>query len=345
MYNTDLSAFDSVKDHISCLRNNTNIVQNDVDSIVENFNKILLSAAEKSFCTYKISDQSNAPSKPPSWFDRKYAKTRKQFHSARFQYKLRKTFENKEKLKYASKAYKYTVKSSHSKFQQNNIFNIRNLKNSNPRKYWKFLNSKKKNSVAADAEDLFQHFKDVNFDGNLENSSLSNTITQNVNEEINVPFTENEIRNAIKSLKNNKATGVDLILNDHLKILSHIISPILVDLFNLVFDTGIIPESWTLGMIQPIFKNKGSPRDPCNYRPITLISCLGKVFTQILNSRIKKYVDEKDIINECQFGFRKKRSTADNMFILPNLIELVCKGKKKVYIVQQAFDRVWREGL
>ena len=85
-------------------------------------------------------------------------------------------------------------------------------------------------------------------------------------------------------------------------------------------------------MIQPIFKNKGSPRDPCNYRPITLISCLGKVFTQILNSRIQKYVDEKDIINESQSGFRKKRSTADNMFILHNLIELVCKGKK-VYTV------------
>ena len=95
--------------------------------------------------------------------------------------------------------------------------------------------------MAADAEDLFQRFKDVNFDENLENFSLSNTLTQNVNEEINVPFTENEIRNAIKSLKNNKATGVDLILNEHLKILSHIISPILVDLFNLVFDTGIIP--------------------------------------------------------------------------------------------------------
>ena len=186
--------------------------------------------------------------------------------------------------------------------------------------------------MAADAKDLFQHFKDVNFDENLVNSSLSNTLTQNVNEEINVPFTKNEIRNAIKSLKNNKATGVDLILNEHLKILSHIISPILVDLFNLVFDTGIIPESWTLGMIQPIFKNKGSPRDPCNYRPITFNSCLGKVFTQILNSRIQKYVDEKDIINECQSGFRKKRSTADNMFILHNLIELVCKGKK-VYIV------------
>ena len=124
-----------------------------------------------------------------------------------------------------------------------------------------------------------------------------------------------------------------MILNEHLKILSHIISPILVGLFNLVFDTGIVPETWTLGMILPIFKNKGSPRDPSNYRPITLISCLGKVFTQILNNRIQKYVDEKETISECQSGFRKKRSTVDNMFILHNLIELVCKSKKSIYTV------------
>ena len=105
----------------------------------------------------------------------------------------------------------YTVKSSHSKFQQNNI---RNLKNSNPRKYWKLINSKKKNSVTADADYLFQYFKNVNFDKTLENSSPSNTSTQNVNEEMNVPFTKNEIQNAIKSLKNNIATGVDLMLNE-----------------------------------------------------------------------------------------------------------------------------------
>ena len=85
-------------------------------------------------------------------------------------------------------------------------------------------------------------------------------------------------------------------------------------------------------MIQPIFKNKGSPRDTSNYRPITLISCLGKVFTHILYNSIQKYVDEKETISECQSGFRKKRSTVD-MFILHNLFKLVCKSKKKVYTV------------
>ena len=312
---------------------------------------MLQQAAAESFGTYKHfdNDKSSSPTKLPTWFDRKCAKTRKNFHSAKYQYKLRKTFENKERLKTTSKIYKNTVKLSHRKFQQNNIINLQNLKISNPRKYWKFLNGKKKNSVEADSEDLYKFFKDVNFDENIENCASNTTSTQTLNEQINVPFTENEIRNAIKGLKNNKANGIDMILNEHLKILSHIISPILVGLFNLVFDTGIVPETWTLGMIQPIFKNKGSARDPSNYRPITLISCLGKVFTQILNNRIQKYVDEEETISECQSGFRKKRSTVDNMFILHNLIELVCKSKKSIYCtfidLKQAFDRVWREGL
>ena len=228
--------------------------------------------------------------------------------------------------------------------QQNNIANIRSLKYCNPKTYWKLLNGKKKDSVAAKAESLFQHFKNINFDGNLENMPTNISSTAMVNEEINVAFTEDEIRNAIKSLKNNKASGIDWILNEQLKILSHMISPILVNLFNLVFDTGIIPEAWTLGMIQPIFKNKGSPSDLSNYRPITLISCLGKVFTQILNNRIQNYADENDVITHCQSGFRKKYSTTDNIFNLHNLIDFVCKSKKTVFCsfidLKQAFDRV-----
>ena len=102
-------------------------------------------------------------------------------------------------------------------------------------------------------------------------------------------------------------------------------------------------------MIKLIYKNKGCKSDPANYRPITLISCLGKLFTSILNERLQKYADEHDLINDCQAGFRKGYSTVDNTFILHSLIELVCKSKRKLYCafidVKQAFDRVWRDGL
>ena len=64
--------------------------------------------------------------------------------------------------------------------------------------------------------------------------------TDMVNEEINVAFAEDEIRKAIKCLKNDKASGVDLILNAQLE---NTISPISSNLFNLVFNTGIIPEA------------------------------------------------------------------------------------------------------
>ena len=62
--------------------------------------------------------------------------------------------------------------------------------------------------------------------------------------------------------------------------------PIYIKLFNIVFDSGIIPESWTCGVIKPIYKKKGSPEDPSNYRPITLLSCIGKLFTAIINNRL-----------------------------------------------------------
>jgi hypothetical protein len=82
-------------------------------------------------------------------------------------------------------------------------------------------------------------------------------------------------------------------------------------LFNLIFDTGIIPESWLLGTIKPFYKNKGNTNDPKIYRPITILSCLDKLFTAILNNRLNTYSESFLLLNENQCGFRKGYS--DNM--------------------------------
>ena len=71
--------------------------------------------------------------------------------------------------------------------------------------------------------------------------------------------------------------------------------PIYTSLFNIILDSGNIPSDWTRDIILPIYKNKGSKRDPANYRPITLLSCLGKLFTSILNKRLYKYLDENNL--------------------------------------------------
>ena len=124
---------------------------------------------------------------------------------------------------------------------------------------------------------------------------------------------------------------------------------IYVKLFNIVLNTAIIPESWTMGIINPIYKNKGAESDANNYRPITLLSCLGKFFTAIINSRLQKYTESHNIINDYQTGFRSGFSTVDNMFILHSLIQILQKKKKKLFCafidLKQAFDTIWRSGL
>ena len=63
-------------------------------------------------------------------------------------------------------------------------------------------------------------------------------------------------------MKNNKSPGVDNILNEHIKRTIQIVLPIYTKLFNIIFDKGITPESWFLGNIRPIYKNKGNNKLP-----------------------------------------------------------------------------------
>ena len=92
----------------------------------------------------------------------------------------------------------------------------------------------------------------------------------------------------------------------------------------------LLPQSWLNGIIKPIYKNKGDVKDPMNYRPITIVSCLGKLFTAIL-------VSDKVI------------STLDNIFSIFTLFQILKSKKKKLYCAftdfEKAFDRVWRDGL
>ena len=61
--------------------------------------------------------------------------------------------------------------------------------------------------------------------------------------------------------------------------------PIYISLFNLILNTGILTECWLEDIIQPVYKREGDPHEPENYRPITILSCFGNLFTSILNLR------------------------------------------------------------
>jgi hypothetical protein len=76
-----------------------------------------------------------------------------------------------------------------------------------------------------------------------------------------------------------------------------------IELFNIIFETGIIPDSWLVGYIKLIYKNKGDKLDPKNFRPITILCCVSKLFTTILNERLNKFSDDFLILCENQTGF------------------------------------------
>ena len=144
-------------------------------------------------------------------------------------------------------------------------------------------------------------------------------------------FTAEEVRNGIHKLKSNKACGLDLILNEFLKYSEDCMISVYVKLLNVILKSGHIPKDWAMGIILPIYKNKGPVTNPDNYRGITLPSCFCKLFTSVLNNKLTECVDELGIMGEEQTGFRHDYFTMGHVFVLKNVIDLFLNKMKRVF--------------
>ena len=167
---------------------------------------------------------------------------------------------------------------------------------------------------------------------------------------LNEPFTEIEVKKAMKTLKNNKCGGIDSILNEFIKNSPDILIEIIVKLFNVILDSEFIPTDWFSGIIKPIFKNKGDPRDPSNYRGIIILSCLGKLFTSCTNTRLTSYSKSCDIIGKEQAGFRQGFFNRwSHFFFKDTNWSIFVFKKKRLYCCfvdySEAFDTVNRAAL
>lgn len=120
-------------------------------------------------------------------------------------------------------------------------------------------------------------------------------------------------------------------------------------MFNFIYSRGVYPESWTKGILVPVPK-KGDLTNVDNYRGIMLTSIFSKIFSQLLDNRARKFVEENKILTDWQFGFRQKRSTVDCIFVLQSLInKIIQHERKKLYCAfvdfKKAFDMVYRNGI
>lgn len=357
----DIIKVSEIEMHLDIIQSKTNISKADIDDIVSDIEILFESTAHETFGSVIKKKKKSKTKKPQSkpWFNAECLQSRNMYHKTRRLYNKYKTEYYKNILKIVSKKYKKTLTINNRSFINEKSNQLRSLKNQNPREYWKIINSHKHSSgPQATLEHFYQFFKSMNDNPMEENQDITNdnddtisneTIDSDIENEVNQPITETEILQNIKLLKNNKASGNDNIVNEHIKSTAHLLLPTYCKLFNIVLDTGIIPESWSIGIIKPIYKNKGDPKKAENYRPITLLSCFGKLFTSVINNRLNKYAEKHDTINWCQAGFRKNFSTSDNLFILKSLIDIAQLQHNKLYCCfidfKQAFDTVWRVGL
>ena len=166
--------------------------------------------------------------------------------------------------------------------------------------------------------------------------------------ELDIQIDNKEILTAIKQLKTGRSAGPDKMLNEFFINGKNELIDFIHPLFNKIFDTGFFPKEWSEGFIIPLHK-KGNTDDVNNYRGITLLSTLGKLFTRILNNRLDNWAEHYFIYIEAQAGFRQNMGTIDNIFILHGIISHMNNMNKKLYCgfidFSKAFDYVVRPNL
>ena len=123
-------------------------------------------------------------------------------------------------MKASSNYYKKTLHAELTAYKNKNVREIRKIRKSDPKIYWKFLNGNKNTQATTRFEDVFEHFRNVN--RGSDNEELGAALNENYvqhenNTEINGPITLDENK-AVRRLKNNKSSGIDMVLNEHNKM-------------------------------------------------------------------------------------------------------------------------------
>ena len=165
---------------------------------------------------------------------------------------------------------------------------------------------------------------------------------------INDGISKKEVEMVVKHAKKGKAVGIDKLPNEVFKN-EHSLT-LLHKLFLLCFESGLAPSAWGKAIINPILKgNNSDARDPRVYRGISLISCIGKLYSGLLNHRLTVFLEMFGVIVDEQNGFRQSRSCLEHLSSLTSILRNRQLKKLPTYCcfidMAKAFDSVNRDYL
>ena len=157
-----------------------------------------------------------------------------------------------------------------------------------------------------------------------------------------------EVQGTLKSLVTGKACGPDQINNRILKELAVELAPVLTDLFNTSLLHCTVPDIWKKANVSPVHK-KDDKSSVDNYRPISLLSSVGKTMEKLIHKHVHNYLLQNNIITCFQSGFTAGDSSVNQLVELYNTFcQALDEGKEVRAVfcdISKAFDRVWHRGL
>ena len=253
-------------------------------------------------------------------------------------------------------------------------FKAHDLKANKPQDFWNFWKSHTKKKGNNDPDINLEQFtafyenvqknhltaNDPNYNhelmGKIEkliseidmDKEINTYIDNPVFDALNGPITIEEIQNVLKITKNKKVAGSDGLVTEFFKYANGHMDGPLSALFNFILNSGEYPDQWSEGLINPIHKKK-SKTDPENYRKITVLPALGKLFDTILNVRLTSIKEFMQSFDRLQFGFKEKHGSVDNAFILDSIIDINKARGRPTYVcyidLKSAFDMIIRAAL
>ena len=124
----------------------------------------------------------------------------------------------------------------------------------------------------------------------------------------------------------------------------------LAELLNKCLKESYFPDCWKVSLVVHVFENVGERSTAKNYRPVSLLSVVSKVFEKLVNNRIVDHLEKCGLFCDFQYVFRSSRSTADLLTVVSDRIARAFNRSRATRAVvaldiSMAFDRVWHAGL
>ena len=344
-------------DHMRDLAKNTDwnevLTGNSIDEVTKSFNDKINDMVKK--CVPKSKVIQRKVGSRPVWMNNSGLKKIKKKHKSWQRYLNTKDGRDYQNYITARNETKSYLRKLNKDFEKDIAKNIK----SDPKSFWKYVNSKTKTSIGIN---LLKDGDGNQIADNREKADLLNDFFSSIftSEDENLPnifpqpkpthppfsfseITREAIRKKIAKLKPSKSPGPDNIHPIMLKeLIDHLIEP-LHTIFNMSINEGKVPCEWKVANVTPIFK-KGSRLLPNNYRPVSLTSIICKLIESCIRDQVMTYLKNYDILVENQHGFRPSRSCVTQLLlIIDHWTKIIDNGGKidNIYMdFSKAFDSV-----